>query len=122
VKFKMKFAKFLMMMGCVILTACTLKPKEPLIIYNGRYEQKVKGLISYVDVSTEQGELVVTASWDKFKKPLGYLNGDSFIFKGIGFGITFTRNPKHLIDGFVMTGSRPWKKINQDSSFYKLKR
>jgi len=112
--------KCIFIAGCCV-TGCT-HPQPDLQMYTGRYERAVKAQTNYVDVAARNGELIVNASWDKYDKPLGYLNGDNFMVKGFGWAIKFTRGYNKQVNGFIMTGDALWHKVNRDSSIYQLKK
>jgi hypothetical protein len=113
-------AKYLII-GAWFIAGCS--NSEPnLQLYTGRYEKAVKEQSNYVDIAERKGELIVTASWDKYEKPLGYLNGDNFMVKGFGWAIKFTRGHNKEVNGLIMTGDVQWRKVDRDSSTYQLKR
>jgi hypothetical protein len=107
--------------GIWLITGCS-GPQPNLQNYAGRYEKIIKEQTNYVDVTATNNELIITASWDKFEKPLWYLNADNFMAKGFGWAIKFTRGSNNLVNGFLMTGDTQWKKVNRDSSIYQLKK
>jgi mannosyltransferase OCH1-like enzyme len=104
------------------LAAGCSNPKPNLQAYTGRYQKAVKEQTNYVDVTEKKGELILTASWDNYEKPLWYLNGDNFMVKGFGWAIKFNRGYNKQINGFIMTGDALWQKVNRDSSDLQLQK
>lgn len=90
--------------------------------YTGRYEKAMKEQSNYVDIIATKGELIVTASWDRYEKPLWYLNDDNFLAKGFGWAIKFIRGRDGQLNGFLMTGDTQWLRIDRDSSIYQQKK
>jgi hypothetical protein len=107
--------------GAWFIAGCS-NPQPNVQLYTGRYEKAIKEQTNYVDVIDRKGELIVIASWDKYEKPLRYLNGDNFMVKGFGWAMKFTRGANKGVTGFVMTGDAPWRKVDRDSSIYQLKK
>ncbi len=104
-----------------LITGCS-GPQPNLQNYAGRYEKIIKEQTNYVDITATNNELIIIASWDKFEKPLWYLNADNFMAKGFGWAIKFTRGSDNRVNGFLMTGDTQWKKVNRDSSICQLKK
>ncbi|RYD89253.1 MAG: hypothetical protein EOP54_25905 [Sphingobacteriales bacterium] len=97
----------------VVLSGCYREPARPLEIYTGRYEAAGKPNDFYMDISVEQGRLVVTDAGSIYKKRLDYLNRDIFIAHGFGWSLQFTRNKQHKIDGILLSGSEHLKKVTK---------
>lgn len=90
--------------------------RQQLTAFAGRYEMQNKGYSAYVDVMVKNEALEYINSWDGYQRNLGYLSGDDFMVKGLGWSVKFGRNKNHAVTYLTAFDNTRWTKINRDSS------
>ena len=99
----------------------TLTSQE-LSAFTGRYEMQNRGYSPYVDVIVKNGALEYTNGWDGYQRHLGYLSGDDFMVKGLGWSVKFFRNTQGSVTYLTAYDHSRWTKINRDTSIARAAR
>ena len=89
---------------------------QQLAAFAGRYEMQNKGYSAYVDVMVKNNALEYINSWDGYQRNLGYLSGDDFMVKGLGWLVKFGRNKQQAVTYLTAFDNTRWTKIDRDSS------
>ena len=85
--------------------------QDSLAAYYGKYEMKRGSNAFYIQVTSENGELIFTELWDKQKKQLKHLSADSYIVSGLDWSVKFLRDKDGKVKEVVVMGTDHWLKV-----------